>query len=429
VLAIAGVAGVTRADALYERAPTHYSRTDPDTPLTRLAAAIDDGASHLRQASGRAVLVELLDLLDIPVESQVLVYSKTSAQNSRISPATPRAIYFSDKAYIGWVQGGEIEAMTFDERLGAIFHLVKLTGRASGQGPEFLRDASCLNCHAGSANRGIPGGLVRSVFPSASGLPIFQAGTFHIDDSSPVEQRWGGWYVTGDADGEEHLGNRIASESGSGAIETEKIVPGPVERLDDWIDPAPYLGGGTSDIVALMVLEHQVAVHNTLTRANLTARQTLHRHRVMREQFGESPSAPLSDTNRRILDNLADEIVARLVFRDEFPLEGNGVEGDSAFEEAFHREARIASDGRSLRDLRLYERLFKYRCSFLIYSDPFLHLPGALKSRVWERLAAGFTSPVAPPAFDHLGDRERERIVAILADTHPEWPIPVVPEG
>ena len=47
--------------------------------------------------------------------SQVLVYSKTSINAAFITARNPRAIYFTDDAYVAWVPGsGEIEGEVID---------------------------------------------------------------------------------------------------------------------------------------------------------------------------------------------------------------------------------------------------------------------------------------------------------------------------
>lgn len=409
-------------EPVIERAPTFYSDSEPDTPLTRIFDRIEKGEKLLCKGTDTEILKELLDLLNIPVESQVLVYSKTSAQNSRISPETPRAIYFSDSAYVGWVQGGQIEVTTFDPELGAIFHLIHLIERKKDSPPKLSRDKNCLSCHAGSPTSGFPGALVRSVFPDESGQPIFHAGTFRTDDSSPIEERWGGWYVTGKPGEFSHMGNMIASEQPGNEVAVYKIVTEPVEDLAEVISTESYLAGGSSDIVALMVLEHQAKVHNTLVQANITVRQLLHRDREMKKVFDEPEDAPLSETNQRILAGQVDKVVDALLFRNEFEMEDDGVDGSIEFQRAFTEAGKQDRELRSLRDFRLYERLFKYRCSYIIYSDVFEHLPGELRTAVIERLHEILTKPSSFPDYNYLCESECEKIDRILADTFPGWP-------
>lgn len=405
----------------YERAPISYSKTAADTAVTRLADRMVAGESILDGKTDREVLEQLLALLEVPVASQVLVYSKTSAQNSRISPERPRAIYFSDNAYIGWVQGGDIETMTFDPKIGAVFHRVSLKQTQPGDSPRVIRDQSCLSCHASSANHNVPGGLVRSVYASESGQPLFQAGTFFTGPDSPLAERWGGWYVTGSAGDQTHLGNGIAYEGEDDEVTLEKIAEGTISDLNEFIRCEAYLGGGSSDIVALMILEHQIAVHNALARGAMATRQTLYRHREMRKAFGEKLDGPLSETNQGIIDSQADKIVAALLFADEFEMTDDGVDGSIEFQNAFQQNARKSEDHRSLKDLRLYERLFKYRCSYMIYSEAFRQLPIELKTLVKSKIDVALEEGAGSGDYPHLTSGERRQIANILAETHPEW--------
>ena len=408
-------------DPIYERAPIHYHETEPDTKLTRFFKTAKDNRV-LCEGSHREVLAELLAKLEIPVESQVLVFSKTSAQNSRIAPETPRAIYFSDDLYLGWVQGGEIEAASFDPRLGMVFHLIQLTERKPGSPPPLVRERSCLNCHAGSSNHDLPGLVVRSVYPSATGLPLFEAGTFHTRQSSPIEERWGGWYVTGSVENREHLGNSLALAAPAGpGVELERLAEGRVLKLDGLFCCEPYLNGGQSDVVALMILEHQVGVHNLLIEANLTTRATLHRHTEMQKAFGEPVEAPLSETNERILQRLATKVLKEMLYVEEVLLPG-GIEGTGIFQTAFEEGRKKSVGGRSLRDFRRYERLMKYRCSHLIYSEAFANLPDAIRTRILSQLHGILTKPADWPEFAHLGEAERGHILAIVKETVPDLP-------
>lgn len=413
--------GLSAFDPLYDREPILYHETEPDTKLTRFFAGAGDNRV-LREGTHREILDELLRGLEVPAESQVLVFSKTSEQNSRITPETPRAIYFSDDLYLGWVQGGEIEVASFDPRLGMVFHLVKLSDRVPGSPPTLVRERSCLNCHAGSSNRNLPGLMMRSVYPSATGLPLFEAGTFHTRQSSPIEERWGGWYVTGSVEGREHLGNALAKVAPAGAgVELERLAEGNVLQLDDLFACASYPGGGQSDVVALMMLEHQVGVHNVLVEANLTTQATLHRHVEMQKAFGEPVEAPLSETNERILQRLATRVLSEMLYVEEVQVPG-GIEGSGAFQAAFEKGKRKSAEGRSLRDFRLYERLMKHRCSHLIHSEAFATLPGAIRSRILEQLHGILTKPADWPEFGHLGESERGHILAIVGETVPNLP-------
>lgn len=368
------------------------------------------------------VLGKILAHLEIPTESQILVYSKTSAQNARITPETPRAIYFSDECYVGWVQGGAIEVMVFDAIRGAMFYLVELDVRRGRVVGEPSRPQSCLNCHGRTPSGSIPGGLVRSVFAGWDGMPYFQQGSFAVDDSTVLENRWGGWYVTGDPGGHHHMGNAIARENESGIV-LAPIVAGiqSFQDLSAVLNPNAYLGGGHSDIVALMIFEHQVKLHNVLNFANLTVRQLSYRTEEMYRSLGEEVPSEPAGTLKRVIDSQSSLIVRHLLFTDEFPLKGDGVDGNHQFQSAFLKDRIATGDGRSLKDLRLYGRLFKHRCSYLIYSQVFDNLPAVLKNEVWRKLKDGLTGR-GSDLTRHLSSSERKRILQILSETHPALP-------
>jgi hypothetical protein len=168
--------------------------------------------------------------------------------------------------------------------------LVLVSGLAGAFEP--LYERAPINCHAGSSNYHFPGLMVRSVFPQDTGQPLFQAGTFHTRHDSPIEERWGGWYVSGEVEEKGHMGNAVA-HSDLRDVDIELEPMGAEEAsLSEFFNGEPYLHGPQSDVVALMTLEHQVGVHNALVEANLTTRSTLHRHREMQKAFGESVDAP-----------------------------------------------------------------------------------------------------------------------------------------
>src|SRR5690606_27942195 len=180
----------------YELAPVNYSASQPQDLIAHLEQRLLRGELQL-QGDGRNVLQTLLRELQIPVASQMLVFSRTSLQRERITPATPRAIYFSDDVYLGWVPGGLIEIASMDEQLGPVFYALDPRGEPLPGKPRFARPGDCLRCHGGNFVRGIPGLFARSVFPDSRGEPLFRHGGELVDHRTPFAQRWGGWYVTG----------------------------------------------------------------------------------------------------------------------------------------------------------------------------------------------------------------------------------------
>lgn len=404
------------ATEIFEEEPINYSGSEAESAITRIADRIAMGEALLQAPTDREILAEVLTELEVDPESQVLVFSKTSAQNARISPWTPRAIYFSDNAYVGWVQNGNIETITFDKQLGAVFHIIDLNRRKEGESAEIRRETSCLSCHASTLTNDVPGILVRSVYPDSSGRPLLEWGSTHTSHSSALSTRWGGWYVTGRSGSEGNLGNVTFGKGGS-----KLVSKGSVESLSLDLNTKPYLGGGESDIVALMLLEHQVLVHNAVLAGHLTAFRFRHQNRMIRKSLGEDPDSPLSDSYRLALDNLSEKIVSALLFAEEYELPEDGPEGGAAYQKAFGEHAIQARNGHSLREFRLYERLFKYRCSYLIYCDAFTNLDPLMKTRVLTRMHEILTHPGADPAYEHLSASESKRILAILGDTLPAW--------
>ena len=93
-------------------------------PVSRLETRLERGeaALHFHPGSG-GYLPSLLREFGINVDSQVLVFSKTSLQQDHISPQNPRAIYFNDTVSVGTVPGGKLlELASLDPVRGVVFH-------------------------------------------------------------------------------------------------------------------------------------------------------------------------------------------------------------------------------------------------------------------------------------------------------------------
>ena len=89
--------------------PHNYFQSTPKDRFTLLKNDLESGRIALDHSSEKAFVVSLLKVLGIPVSSQMLVFSTTSLQLSLISPSNPRALYFTDDLYLGYVPGGRIE--------------------------------------------------------------------------------------------------------------------------------------------------------------------------------------------------------------------------------------------------------------------------------------------------------------------------------
>ncbi len=406
------------AQDAFEAPPINYSETEPDNPIEGLRAALASGGATLApEEEGGGYLRPLLKLLGIPESSQVLVFSKTSLQINNISPAAPRAIYFNDDVYIGSVQHSDVvEISAADPKLGAVFYTLS---PGAGSGPEIVRQRhECLQCHGGSMTRNMPGHIVRSVFPAQDGQPIMKAGSALTDHTTPMEERWGGWYITGTHGNARHRGNQIATETQFDAlIDVEAGANQPA--LPPRVNTANYLTPH-SDIVAMLVLEHQARMHNLMTRASFETRMALHRQAVMDKIFDRAPEE-LSESSQRIIKSAGDALVDYMIFAHEEELE-SPIHGTSGFAEAFAAQGPRDSQGRSLRELDLETRLFEYPLSYLIYSPQFDGLPDAVKNYVYQRLWNVLTGVEATPDLLFLTNAKCRAIREILIDTKPGLP-------
>jgi len=359
-----------------------FAADNPD-PIARLEQRLRSGEVRLeyQQAGGRGYLDSLLDALGIPVSSQTLVFSKTSAQFRLISTTNPRALYFNDDIYIGWVPGGPfLEVSAATAKGTTVFYTLPQdpTKPASFQ-PD---NGVCLQCHESGRTDGVAGHLVRSVYPDKDGMPFFGAGTIDVRPSTPLEERWGGWYVTGTIGKMVHRGNAIVPSED----ETNQLHAGAGTGVTDLRGRFPidrYLSPH-SDVVAHMVLTHQVRMHNAIAFAAQEARNAIEYRNSSLEHFGELSEASLASIRRRI-ERPAEKLVTELLFLEEAPLEGPIV-GTSDFAKEFSAQGPSDEDGRSFRELDLETRLLKYPCSWLIYTDAFDGMPRQTKRYVYRRL-------------------------------------------
>ncbi len=418
LLILAGIlagAGGARAQGEpdYEQPPVRYSASTPRDAIAALQRRIAAGGLTFA-GDERRILQTLLDALGVPVESQLLVFSRTSLQRGRIRPERPRALYFSESAYVGWVPGGLFEIVTIDPELGPVFYSFA-PGADLRTPPKIERDTDCLRCHGGTFVREIPGVFARSVFPDSGGDPLLRQGTLVVDDETPFAQRWGGWYVTGYHGPEDHRGNARGSEAGDQLVfEPAKARP---DELSAFFDTSQYLRAG-SDVVALLVFEHQLTMQNALTHAALKCRRMLTYQHGLQTTFKEPVTdEPAYDSVKSVFASEVESVVDRLLFRHAATLPA-GVTGDAAFQKRFMQDAPRDAAGHALRDFQLRDRLFAQRCSFLIYSEAFRALPATLKRRVLERLRAALVSRDPSDRYAYLDAAEKQRIHDILVATH-----------
>ncbi|QDU75548.1 hypothetical protein Pan97_25810 [Bremerella volcania] len=399
----------------YDEEPINYSDKSVDNPVARVQQQLDEGKQSLEFDEDHGFLKSVLQALEISPESQVLVYSKSSFQLQQISPRRPRALYFNDESYVGWVQRGDVlEVMTTDPIRGEVFYTLE---QKPEEQPRFVRDqGQCTVCHASSRTQRVPGGLVRSMYVMSSGMPHYGSGTFNTDQTSPLSERWGGWYVTGTHGAMRHMGN-VISEDRYKPEELDREAGANVTDLSELFQVEKYVTPH-SDIVALLVLEHQLQMQNFLTLASHEARRSAHHDQVMNEAL-ERPADHVSDTTVRRVQSAADKVVRHMLMVDEAPLT-DAVAGTSRFAEEFQAKGIKDSQGRSLRDLDLKTRLFKYPCSYLIYSKTFDQLPLNMQTTIAQRLREVLDGEDTSGDFDHLSTADRKAISEILQETKPE---------
>lgn len=406
-----------KADDDFERPPINYSKAKPNNRVERLQQQIDAGKLPMPFHPERGYLSAVLGALDVPESSQVLVFSKTSLQRHRISPWTPRAIYFSDDVYVGFCRVGQVlEISAVDPQLGAVFYTLD---QEEAKQPKFVRQTdACMLCHASSQTRNVPGHTIRSVFPERGGEPILAMGTTRVDQSTPIERRWGGWFVTGKHGKQVHLGNLMVKNRND--REAIKNLEGQnITDLKSFFDTSKYVSPH-SDIVALMVLEHQAEAQNLLARASIQTRLALHQQATLNKELGQAPDA-YSETTARRIRSVGEPLVRYLLFSEEAKLTDK-IQGTSSFAADFVKQGPRDRKGRSLREFDLERRIFKYPCSYLIYSEQFEQLPAPMKDYVYQQMYDVLSDRHYGGGFGHLGADDRQAILEILRDTKKDLP-------
>lgn len=423
----------------FEQAPVHYSEATPANLVSRLADSVAAGKTEIVYDEETGWLPSILKALDVPVSSQALVFAKNSLQRNRISPQTPRAVYFNDELFVGYVQDGDLlELSVSDPALGTVYYTIP---QEKHERPQFTRENErCLVCHAVSSTQNAPGHLVRSVLVDRTGFPLLAAGTFRINHKSPIEERWAGWYVTGSHGGTMHLGNHYAPTRDRPSMDRARASNAGGQNRDSIrtdFDTSAYLSPH-SDLVALLVLDHQADGLNHLAKATLEGRLAMHYEKSLNKELGE-PADRVWESARKRIAAAGDRLVEYLLYSEEAVVVDR-LWGTSEFVREFPARGPHDRRGRSLRDFDLERRMFRHPCSYLVYTPAFRELPPEMKAYVWKRLdavlsAAPAPAPAEPPTdvagkaaeaerkkFAHLSAADRRAIKEILADTHPDAP-------
>jgi hypothetical protein len=391
---------------------------DPDTvvnyrssanltdPVTKLQQQISSGRTNLEYEPDHGYLISILKHLRIPINSQTLVWSKTSSQADHTSPRTPRALYFNEDVYVGWAKDDDLlDVIAIDPQKGPIFF--SLDQHRIGN-PQFVRDSSCLNCHFSDKTANVPGLIIRSVFAEPDGRAMAQLNTFIAGHNNPLSQRWGGWYVTGTHGQDTHMGNAFLY--GQDPEHLNLTETSNVTNLSDRFDTSQY-PSAHSDTVALLVLDDAVRMENMITRARFQALHALHDPVLQNEP---------KDYRQNLIARAAEPLLIYTLFRDEAPLKGPIV-GTTDFAEQFAKAGPRDGKGRSLREFDLKTRLFKYPCNYRIYSPGFDAMTKEMKDYIWKRLSEILSGKDQGKFYKDMPGEDRKNVMEILLDTKPEF--------
>jgi hypothetical protein len=397
-------ASLTAAERLFNfREPPHsYFEHKPNDRLAKLHLQLAAGEVSIDTSSDRSFLVTMLKALEVPESSQILVFSATSLQSEIINPRNPRALYFNDDTYVGWVPGGRLEVAAIDPDMGPMFYVYEKV--TPGRIPTPERSTRCFACHAGTATNYVPGLIAESVLVSMAGSSLQ---TFRHDVQGhqiPLEKRFGGWLLTGKHNLTKHEAN-LAGQSDAGKITRFDAGPGKFSDLSLHLRP-------TSDILPHLVHEHQMGFENRLFQASYLLRHRLHE--------GNGHLKPEAEQE---IDTLLADLARYILFADEAPFPPRGIEGDHDFIRDFQESQIRTGAGQSLKEFDLRTRLFKYRCTFMLYTDSWKHAPQLIKDKVYLQMAQGLKDSGNPKEMAHLPLAERHAIRSILKETLPDLPI------
>ena len=395
--------GALETPILFKEAPHQYLQHKPEDRFSHLEKQLASGEVRLDTSGDKAFLASLLKALDVPISSQLLVFSASSLQSEIINPRNPRALYFNEDTYVGFVPGGKVEIISMDPEMGAMFYIFDRL-RPGTSLPPISRSEKCFNCHAGNATRRVPGLIAESLLPMLSGASLE---TYRHDEQGhqiPLEKRFGGWHLTGQHHLKNTLANTMGRTSSSRGFEKTHIEPGQMSDLGLHLRP-------TSDILPHLVHEHQLGFEN----------RVFHAAYVMRQLLAEGRGS-LQLAAKPQMEALAEELAQYILFVDEAKLPQDGVGGDPDFIREFQRNKKVTQTGASLKDFDLKNGIFKYRCSYMLYTESWQRLPAILRERVYYKMAEGLREQAPNPAYAHLAADEKRAIRSILRETLPGLP-------
>ncbi len=368
--------------------------------MRALARRLAEGQTQLSYDDRLGYLPALLRELELEPSSQILVFSKTSARKYEVSPKVPRALYFNDQLSVAYFPGTDIEIAATDPALGVAYYRLE---HVKKDRPQLVRDDRCLECHISSRTFGVPGWLVRSFLTREDGDFDPLGGKPMVTHRTPLAERWGGYYVTGQHGSMVHLGNLFGTEA-IARHSREPAANGNIMDLSPYFDVRQYLGPG-SDIAALMVLDHQVCMLNLLVRLRF-----------------ETEAALRDGQSIRAVEPTAEAVLRYLLFVEEAPLSAP-IKGSGNFTARFSQQGPTDPRGRSLHQLDLQTRLLKHPCSFMIYSDAFERLPEPARRHLYRRLWDVLNGDDVAPEYRRIPAETRQAIREILTATKRDLPV------
>jgi len=413
-----GLAVVTAARSAGQGEPAFTGTIDEHPAIDYVARPSTDRVASLNRElmAGQRALVRddrmgylrsVLDALDVPVESQILVFSKTGVQRDRTGPSNPRALYFNDRVIVGYIAGASLlEIAAQDAQQGIQFYTVDQSQPAKAT---FARKTECLSCHISVSTLEVPGVIARSNMVARDGRPMPRLGSFTVNHTTPHTQRWGGWFVTAEATAPAYI------QLGNLGNTTVEVHPtsGPALFLNhvftEWMAVPPEqrnYPSPLSDVASLMMFDHQMHAMNLLTRLHWEAR-------VMATGASHAGGGPA-------LQARVDELADYLLFVGEAPL-ALAVTPREGLAERIASAVPRDRQGRSFAQFDLETRLMKYPCSYMIYSPAFEGLPATIRQAVYRRLHAILRDPGPDPRYGHLTAPTRAAILAILRETVPDF--------
>ncbi|MGD9904580.1 MAG: hypothetical protein AB7U83_14035 [Vicinamibacterales bacterium] len=406
----AGQAPVPFPGLLDEHPAIDYARRPTTDPVARLNAALRDGSTTLTHEPGLGYLRAVLAALEVPAESQVLVFSKSGIQRAFTGPDNPRALYFNPRVAVGYIAGAPaLEFAAHDPQQGTVFYTLDQGATAT---PAFVRGSTCLTCHVSASTLDVPGPIDRSNRVGPDGGLLQRAGpSITVDHRTPHTERWGGWFVTSSIATPPyqvlgHLGNLTVTDYRGGDDAT--IVSN--HALIRWLERGPsrrdYLSE-VSDLSSLLVFDHQMHAVNLLTRLNWDWRVAVAEQRA--------------DVDDAAIGARLDEVADYFVFVDEAApvVEVTPRPGWAERVRAF---APSDPRGRSLADLDLTTRLMRYPVSYMVYTEAFDALPAPVKDAVYRRIFARLAGTDRSPRLAHLRTPEARAAAEILRATKTDLP-------